>query len=114
MNRPLRIAGLGMLVLATAFSLGLISSAPLTRRGIDPVAAGRHIVDAAWVSLVLAGPVAGAFALVGGKVMGVVLGSAYSGSVGRELGHLVVYAAIIYALRSLGLAEAWAYVRGLH
>jgi hypothetical protein len=27
---------------------------------------------------------------------------------------VVVYAAIIYALRSLGLAEAWSYVRGLH
>ena len=79
---------------ATAFSLGLISSAPLTRRGIDPVAAGRHIVDAAWVSLVLAGPVAGVFALVGGKIMGVVLGSAYGGGVGRELGHLVVYLAL--------------------
>ncbi|HTO25292.1 MAG TPA: hypothetical protein VMJ49_05275 [Gaiellaceae bacterium] len=79
---------------ATAFSLGLISSAPLTRRGIDPVAAGHHVVDAAWISLVLAGPVAGVVALVGGKVMGVLLGSAYSGSVGRELGHLVVYLAL--------------------
>ena len=79
---------------ATAFSLGLISSAPLTRRGIDPVAAGRHVVDAAWVSLVLAGPVAGIAALVGGRVMGVILGSAYSGNVGRELGHLVVYLAL--------------------
>ena len=79
---------------ATAFSLGLISSAPLTRRGIDPVAAGRHVVDAAWVSLVVAGPVAGVFALVGGQIMGVVLGSAYAGGVGRELGHLVVYLAL--------------------
>ena len=79
---------------ATAFSLGLISSAPLTRRGIDPVAAGRHVVDAAWVSLVLAGPVAGIVALVGGRIMGVLLGSAYSGSVGRQLGHLVVYLAL--------------------
>jgi hypothetical protein len=58
------------------------------------VAAGHHVVDAAWVSLVLAGPVAGVFALVGGKIMGVVLGSAYSGGVGRELGHLVVYLAL--------------------
>ncbi|HVM56550.1 MAG TPA: hypothetical protein VMT74_03730 [Gaiellaceae bacterium] len=79
---------------ATAFSLGLISSAPLTRRGIDPEAAGRHVVDAAWVSLVLAGPVAGIVALVGGRIMGVLLGSAYSGSVGRQLGHLVVYLAL--------------------
>ena len=27
---------------------------------------------------------------------------------------VVVYASIVYALRSLGLAEAWTYVRGLH
>jgi hypothetical protein len=81
------------LVGATAFSLGLISSAPLTRRGIDPAAAGRHIVHAAWVSLTLVGAAAGVFALVGGRIVGVVLGDAYSGPVGRELGHLVVYLA---------------------
>jgi hypothetical protein len=82
------------LVGATAFSLGLISSAPLTRRGIDAVAAGRHVVHAAWVSLTLVGAAAGVFALVGGRIVGVVLGSAYSGDVGRELGHLVVYLAL--------------------
>jgi hypothetical protein len=79
------------LVGATAFSLGLISSAPLTRRGIDPVAAGRHVVHAAWVSLVIVGAAAGVFALVGGGIVGAVLGNAYGGGVGRELGHLVVY-----------------------
>jgi hypothetical protein len=82
------------LVGATAFSLGLISSAPLTRRGIDPVAAGRHVVHAAWVSLVIVGAAAGVFALVGGRIVGVVLGDAYGGGVGRELGHLVVYLAL--------------------
>jgi hypothetical protein len=81
------------LVGATAFSLGLISSAPLTRRGIDPEAAARHVVHAAWVSLVIVGAAAGVFALVGGRIMGVVLGGAYGGGVGRELGHLVVYLA---------------------
>jgi hypothetical protein len=79
------------LVGATAFSLGLISSAPLTRRGIDPVAAGRHVVHAAWVSLVVVGAAAGVFALVGGGIVGAVLGNAYGGDVGRQLGHLVVY-----------------------
>ncbi len=82
------------LVGATAFSLGLISSAPLTRRGIDSAAAGRHVVHAAWVSLVIVGAAAGVFALVGGRIVGVVLGSAYGGGVGRELGHLVVYLAV--------------------
>src|SRR6266516_1950504 len=67
------------LVGATAFSLGLISSAPLTRRGVDPEAAGRHIVYAAWVSLSIVGAAAGVFALVGGQIVDVVLGSAYGG-----------------------------------
>ena len=81
------------LVGATAFSLGLISSAPLTRRGIDGVAAGRHVVHAAWISCVIVGAAAGVFGLVGGRIVGAILGSAYSGEVGRELGHLVVYLA---------------------
>src|SRR4051794_2454631 len=79
------------LVGATAFSLGLISSAPLTRRGLDEEAAGRHIVHAAWVSLSLVGAAAGVFALVGGSIVQFVLGDAYRGQVGRELGHLVAY-----------------------
>jgi hypothetical protein len=94
------------LVGATAFSLGLISSAPLTRRGIDPVAAGRHVVHAAWVSLTIVGAAAGVFALVGGRIVGVLLGNAYSGQVGRDLGHLVVYLAL-WMLAWVGFAVAF-------
>jgi hypothetical protein len=94
------------LVGATAFSLGLISSAPLTRRGIDPVAAGEHVVHAAWVSLATVGAAAGVFALVGGRIVGVVLGDAYGGEVGRELGHLVVYLAL-WMLAWVGFAVAF-------
>lgn len=79
------------LVGATAFSLGLISSAPLTRRGLDPVAAGRHVVHAGWVSLSIVGAAAGVFALVGGRIVQFILGDQYRGAVGRQLGHLVVY-----------------------
>ena len=79
------------LVGATAFSLGLISAAPLTRRGVDAEQAGRHVVHAAWVSLSLVGAAAGVFALVGGRIVQFVLGNAYKGQVGRDLGHLVVY-----------------------
>jgi hypothetical protein len=79
------------LVAATAFSLGVISSAPLTRRGIDEEAAGQHVVHAAWVSLSLVGAAAGVFALVGGSIVQTVLGDQFKGQVGRELGHLVVY-----------------------
>ena len=81
------------LVQATAFSLGVISSAPLTRRGVDPDESARHVVHAAWVSLSLVGAAAGVFALVGGQIMTALLGHAYGGGVGRELGHLVVYLA---------------------
>jgi peptidoglycan biosynthesis protein MviN/MurJ (putative lipid II flippase) len=79
------------LVAATASSLALISSAPLTRRGLDAEGAAAHIIHAAWLSLVLIGGAAGVFALVGGKVVGFVLGSAYAGNVGAQLGHLVIY-----------------------
>jgi hypothetical protein len=79
------------LVGATGFALGVISSAPLTRRGVDAVQAGRHVVHAAWVSLSLVGAAAGVFALVGGRIIEAILGDAYRGRVGRDLGHLVVY-----------------------
>ena len=79
------------LVAATAFSLGVISSAPLTRRGLDGVAAGRHVVHAGWVSLSIVGAAAGIFALVGGRIVQFVLGNQYGGKVGQQLGHLVVY-----------------------
>jgi hypothetical protein len=79
------------LVGATAFSLGIISSAPLTRRGVDPREAGEHVVHAGWVSLSIVGAAAGVFALVGGRIVQFVLGDAYRGEVGRQLGHLVAY-----------------------
>jgi hypothetical protein len=79
------------LVTATGFALGVISSAPLTRRGVDAEAAGRHVVHAAWVSLSFVGAAAGVFALVGGRIVHIVLGSQYAGKVGRDLGLLVVY-----------------------
>jgi O-antigen/teichoic acid export membrane protein len=81
----------GMFTSATAFSLSLISAAPLTRRGVNPETAAAHVVNSAWVSLALVGAAAGLVALVGGRVVTALLGSAYSGSVGDELGRLVVY-----------------------
>jgi hypothetical protein len=81
----------GTFVSATAFSLSLISAAPLTRRGVDAESAAEHVVHSAWVSLALVGAAAGLVALVGGRVVTAVLGDAYSGDVGAELGRLVVY-----------------------
>jgi hypothetical protein len=79
------------LVGATGFALGVISSAPLTRRGVDGETAGRHVVHASWVSLTFVGAAAGICALVGGRIVHVVLGNQYGGRVGHDLGLLVVY-----------------------
>jgi peptidoglycan biosynthesis protein MviN/MurJ (putative lipid II flippase) len=78
------------LVTVTAFALGLISSAPLTRRGLDAAGAAAHVVHSAWISLVLVGGAAGIFAVVGNRIASGVLGSAFSGKVGTELSRLVV------------------------
>jgi hypothetical protein len=79
------------LVSATASAFSLISSAPLTRRGIDAAGAAKHVVHAAWLSLVGTTAATGIFALVGGRLVGGALGSAYAGPVGGQLGRLVVY-----------------------
>jgi hypothetical protein len=76
---------------ATAFSLALISAAPLTRRGVTAETAAEHLVHSAWVSLAFVGAAAGLVALVGGRVVTAVLGDAFSGEVGDELGRLVVF-----------------------
>jgi hypothetical protein len=81
----------GMFVSATAFSLSLISAAPLTRRGVNAETAAEHVVHSAWVSLALVGAAAGLVALVGGRIVTAALGDAYSGHVGNELGRLVVF-----------------------
>jgi peptidoglycan biosynthesis protein MviN/MurJ (putative lipid II flippase) len=82
-----------MFTSATAFSLSLISAAPLTRRGLDPDTAAEHVIHSAWVSLVIVGAASGVVALVGGTIVSGALGHAYSGSVGDQLGRLVVYLA---------------------
>lgn len=79
-----------VLVTTTASTISLVSSVPLTRRGLVDDDAAHHVVQATWLSLALIAAAAGVFALVGGEVFQRVLGSAYSGSVGRELGRLVL------------------------
>jgi O-antigen/teichoic acid export membrane protein len=82
-----------MFVTATAFSLSLISAAPLTRRAAGPEAAADHVVHAAWISLAFVGAAAGVVAVVGGRFITWALGAHYAGQVGTELGRLVVYLA---------------------
>ena len=48
-------------------------------------------MHAAWVSLAFVAAAAGIFALVGGRIVHLVLGDQYGGHVGRDLGLLVVY-----------------------
>jgi hypothetical protein len=85
------------LVSATAFSLGLISSAPLTRRGLDADAATNHVVHSVWISLCLVGAATGVFALVGDRIVEVVLGSDYKG-VGRLVLALTPWMAVMATL----------------
>jgi hypothetical protein len=78
------------LVSITAGSLGLVTSVPLARSELSAGGAARHVVAASWLALVLVGAAAGTFAVAGGDVVEAVLGEAYGGDVGSELGRLVV------------------------
>jgi hypothetical protein len=77
------------LVTVTAFSLGLVTSVPLTRAGLESDPAARHVVSASWVALTLIGAAAGVFAVAGAGVVEAVLGHAYGGDVGTEVGRVV-------------------------
>jgi O-antigen/teichoic acid export membrane protein len=79
-----------VLVAATATSLSIISTAELTRRGVESEEAVAHVIHGAWLSLPPIAAAAGVFALVGDQIAATVLGDAYSGEVGSELARLVV------------------------
>jgi hypothetical protein len=83
----------GGLVTATASSISLISSAPLTRRGVDATAAARHIVETAWLSLSIVAGGAAVAAVAGEPLFSRLFGGTFSGDVGGELGLLLVYMA---------------------
>ena len=78
------------LVTVTAFSIGLVSSVPLTRLGLGSGMAGRHVTASAWIALVPIGAAVGAFAVAGADIVERVLGAAYGGDVGDEVSRLVV------------------------
>ncbi|HEX3805558.1 MAG TPA: hypothetical protein VHV52_02155 [Gaiellaceae bacterium] len=82
-----------LLVAVTATSIALVSTVPFAREGAAPDRVARHVVAVSWISLA---PIAGAaavFALVGQPVARAVLGAAYGGGTGSELGRLVLYLA---------------------
>jgi hypothetical protein len=79
------------LVAVTASSLSLVSSVPLTRLGIDERGrAAAHVVNTSWLALAVVAGAAGVFALAGQAVAEGVLGGAYGGDAGTQLGRLVV------------------------
>ena len=74
----------------TAFSIGLVSSVPLSRIELTPAAVARHVVAAAWVALVIVGAAVGVLALAGADLVEAVLGAAYGDDVGDEVAALIV------------------------
>ncbi len=94
------------IVAVTASSLGLVTSVPLTRAGLDPAGAARHIVASSWIAVMLIGAAAGVFGIAGGRIVRVLLGSSYGASVGSELGRLVMVMSI-WAVVTAGVSVAF-------
>jgi len=98
--------GASALVTVTGGALGLVTSVPLSRSSLEPAATTSHIVAAFWISLAFVGAACGVFALAGGDVVERVLGGAYGGEVGAELGRLVVLLAP-WMIASVAIALAF-------
>jgi hypothetical protein len=77
------------LVTVSAFSLGVVTSVPLSRAELGAERAAEHVVSASWIALVLVGAAAGVFAVAGAEVVEAVLGYAYGGDIGAEVGRVV-------------------------
>ena len=98
------------LVAVTATSLGLVTSVPLARAGLDDDAAARHVVGSSWLALALVAGAAGVFAVAGDALVRLVLGDAYEGG---GIGTLVV-ALSPWAVASIGVTLTYplVFVRG--
>ena len=82
--------GAASFVSITTFSIGLVSSVPLTRSGLAAGAAARHVTSSAWVALSVIGACVGTFAVAGGDIVESLLGEAYGGDIGEEVSRLIV------------------------
>jgi O-antigen/teichoic acid export membrane protein len=101
------------LVAVTAASAALVATVPFAREGSSPQRVARHVVAISWLSLALVAAAAGIFAVAGESVVRRVLGSAYEGGTGTELGRLVVYLAPwMVASVALTVAYPLVFVRG--
>ncbi len=101
------------LVGTTAGALGIVTSVPLSRAGLTATEAVRHVMATSWLALVVAGAAAGVFALAGGQLVEAVLGGAYAGGVGADLGRLVVaFSPWIVAMIGVTVTFPLAFVAG--
>jgi hypothetical protein len=94
------------LVAVTAGSLGLVTSVPITRAGLDAHGVARHVDSSSWLALVGVTACTGVFAAAGGPVVHGVLGAGYGARVGDELGRLVV-ALAPWMVASIGVSVAF-------
>jgi len=92
-----------VLVTTTASSLALVSSTPLTRRGLTTDSAAQHVVHLAWFSLALIAAAVGSFFVGAGSFAGLVLGAAFAGAVGDQIG-LVVLALAPWMIATVAFA----------
>jgi hypothetical protein len=83
------IAGSAVITI-TSSALALVTSVPLTRSGLDPEHAARHVQSSSWIGFIAVAAATGVVALLGQTLAEFVLGGAYGDSVGQELGRLVV------------------------
>jgi hypothetical protein len=95
-----------ILVTVSAGALSLVSSAPLTRGGLDRERAVAHVAAASWLSLAVVALGTGVVALVGARVVGVALGGSFSGRAGVQLAHVVV-ALTPWAVASVAFSVAY-------
>jgi peptidoglycan biosynthesis protein MviN/MurJ (putative lipid II flippase) len=95
----------------TAFSIGLVSSVPLSRIELTPDAVARHVVAATWVALVIVGATVGVLALAGADLVEAFLGAAYGDDVGDEVaGLIVVFSAWMVAAVGVNVTFPLAFV----
>lgn len=90
-------------VSVSASSVGLVTSVPLTRLGLEPHRVARHVEASSWPALLAVAATAGIFAVAGAEIAGRVLGSAYGDDVGAQIARLVV-ALAPYMVASVALS----------
>jgi hypothetical protein len=104
-------------VAVTASSIGLATSVPLTRVGLNPSRVARHVVASSWIALIATGATGGIFATAGSSIASTILGAGYGAEMGDELGQVVVALvpwmvvtvgiSLVFPLVFVGDAGAW-------